>query len=179
VVVDHVRRCLELGPEVEPDHGAARTAKWHRKQVRVRQGVTYDQRRARVLAAKEIREAALVKNHPPDLINVPLPATARTRIAAWLDHRGRQPGPLWIGQRGPLTNSGLTQVVLAVGRAAGIKGLRPHRLRQTFATRLHQGGANPAQVQALLGHASLDTSARYFRAGSAENAAVVERVFDR
>lgn len=28
VVVDHVRRCLGLGPEVEPDHGAARTARW-------------------------------------------------------------------------------------------------------------------------------------------------------
>ena len=68
----HVRRCLGLHPETVPDHGAARTAKWHRKQVRVRQGVTYDQRRARALAAAEIRAAALVKNHPPDLINVAL-----------------------------------------------------------------------------------------------------------
>jgi Domain of unknown function (DUF4158) len=33
-VTDHVRRCLGLGREVEPDHGAARTAKWHRRQVR-------------------------------------------------------------------------------------------------------------------------------------------------
>ena len=71
-VTDHVRRCLGLGPEVEPDHGAARTAKWHRQQVRARQGVTYDQRRARAVAAAAIREAALVKNHPPDLINVAL-----------------------------------------------------------------------------------------------------------
>ncbi|MFI0421704.1 hypothetical protein [Spongiactinospora sp. 9N601] len=39
------------------------------------------------------------------------------------------------------------------------------------------GGADVAQVQALLGHASLDTSARYFRAGTAEQAAVVDRVF--
>ena len=67
-----MRRCLELGPEAEPDHGAARTAKWHRKQVRARQGVAYDQRRARALAAAEIRDAALVKNHQPDLINVAL-----------------------------------------------------------------------------------------------------------
>jgi site-specific recombinase XerD len=37
--------------------------------------------------------------------------------------------------------------------------------------------ADPAQVQALLGPASIDTAARYFRAGSAENAEVVERVF--
>ena len=34
------------------------------------------------------------------------------------------------------------------------------------------------EVQALLGHASLDTAARYFRAGPAENAAVIERIFD-
>ena len=91
--------------------------------------------------------------------------------------RGRHPGPVWTGQRGPLTISGITQVVLAAGADAGIKGLRPHRARHTFATRLRQGGADPAQVQALLGHASLDTAARYFRAGSAENAEVVERVF--
>ena len=36
-----------------------------------------------------------------------------------------------------------------------------------------------AQVQALLGHASLDTSARCFRAGTAETTAVIECVFDR
>jgi site-specific recombinase XerD len=42
-----------------------------------------------------------------------------------------------------------------------------------------QGGADPAQIQALLGHASLDNSARYFRAGPAETAAVIERVFDQ
>jgi hypothetical protein len=56
-------------------------------------------------------------------------------------------------------------------------GLRPHRARHTFATRLRQGGADPAQVQALLGHASIDTAARYFRSGAAENAEVIERVF--
>ncbi|MBF6226087.1 tyrosine-type recombinase/integrase [Nocardia abscessus] len=110
---------------------------------------------------------------------VPLPAIARTHIAAWLDERGREPGPLWTGQRGRLTDSGITQVVLAVGKDTRITGLRPHRLRHTFATRLRQGGADPAQVQAVLGHACLDTSARYFRAGPAETAAVIERVFDR
>ncbi|HEX4811552.1 MAG TPA: tyrosine-type recombinase/integrase [Nonomuraea sp.] len=110
---------------------------------------------------------------------VPLPAFARVRLTAWLDERGRDLGPLWTGQRGRLTDSGITQVVLAVGEDARITGLRPHRLRHTFATRLRQGGADPAQVQALLGHASLDTSARYFRAGPAETAAVIERVFNR
>jgi integrase len=109
---------------------------------------------------------------------VPLPARARERVSAWLLERGNQPGPLWMGQRGPLSVSGLTQVVLAVGGQAGIDGLRPHRLRHTYATRLRQGGADPAQVQALLGHASVETAGRYFRAGADEQADVVERVFE-
>ena len=105
---------------------------------------------------------------------VPLSRRARELASAWLDVRGRDPGPAWTGQRGPLTISGITQVVLAARADAGISpGLRPHRCRDTFATRLRQGGADPAQVQALLGHASIDTAARYFRAGSAENAAVI------
>jgi integrase len=109
--------------------------------------------------------------------SVPLARRARELVSAWLDVRGRHPGPIWTGQRGPLTISGITQVVLATGDDAGIPGLRPHRTRHTFATRLRQGGADPAQVQALLGHASIDTAARYFRAGSAEKAEVIERVF--
>jgi len=109
--------------------------------------------------------------------SVPLARRARELVSAWLDVRGRHPGPAWTGQRGRLTTSGITQVVLAAGGEAGIPGLRPHRCRHTFATRLRQGGADPAQVQALLGHASLDTAARYFRAGSAENAEVIERIF--
>jgi integrase/recombinase XerC len=108
---------------------------------------------------------------------VPLPAIARRRLTAWLAVRGNQPGPLWIGQRGRLTISGITQVVLAVGEDAGIPGLRPHRLRHTFGTRLRQNGADVAQVQALLNHASLETSGRYFRAGRAEQATVVESAF--
>jgi len=67
--------------------------------------------------------------------------------------------------------------VLAVGADAGLAGLRPHRLRHTYGTRLRQGGADPAQIQALMGHASIDTTARYFRAGPAEVAGVVDHIF--
>lgn len=110
---------------------------------------------------------------------VPVPPVAREHLAGWLAERGTGDGPLWIGQRGRLTVSGITQVVLAVGDDAGIPGLRPHRLRHTYATRLREGGADLAQIQALMGHASLDTTARYFRAGAAERAAVVDRVFEQ
>jgi site-specific recombinase XerD len=120
--------------------------------------------------------------------SVPIPAPARQRLAAWLleraplfglDHATPDPGKLWIGQRGPMGVDGITKVVLAVGRDAGVAGLRPHRLRHTYATRLREGGADPAQIQALLGHAAIESSARYFRASDAEVAELVDRVLGR
>ncbi|MEV0233992.1 hypothetical protein [Nonomuraea sp. NPDC050786] len=65
VVIEHVRRCLGLADDVEPLHGAVSIAKWHRKQIRTRQGVTYDKERARTIAAEAITEAAQAKNNPP------------------------------------------------------------------------------------------------------------------
>lgn len=109
---------------------------------------------------------------------VPLPPDARRALSALLETRGREPGPLWTGQRGRLTVSGITQVVLTVGAAAGIPGLRPHQLRHTYATRLRQGGADPALIKEFMGHASLDTTARYFRPGAAERAALVAKIFE-
>jgi integrase len=109
---------------------------------------------------------------------VPLPTRARERIAAWLAECGNHPGRLWLGQRDPLSVSGVTQVVLAVGHQAGVPGLRPHRLHHTYAIRLRQGAADPAQIQALLGDASVETAGRYFRAGASERTAVVECVFE-
>ena len=46
----------------------------------------------------------------------PLARRARDLVSAWLDVRGRHPGPIWTGQRGPLTISGITQVMLAAWR---------------------------------------------------------------
>ncbi|WP_406314574.1 tyrosine-type recombinase/integrase [Streptosporangium sp. NBC_01639] len=120
---------------------------------------------------------------------VPLPLPARERLAAWLLARAEllvaRPAlaeavgeGLWTGQRGRLTVDGVTDVVRAVGTAAGLPRLRPHRLRHTYATRLREAGADHAQIQALLGHTSIETTARYFRASPAEVADLVDRALD-
>ena len=120
---------------------------------------------------------------------VPVPGPVRERIPDWLAAREQllttRPdlvdtagGALWIGKRGRLTIDGITDVVRAAGDDAGLHGLRPHRLRHTYATRLREGGADPAQIQAAMGHASLDTTQRYFRASADEVAAVVEAALD-
>jgi hypothetical protein len=62
-----VGEAADLNDELAGLGEAARTARLHRKQVRERQGVTYERRRARAVAEAAIWEAALVKNHPPDL----------------------------------------------------------------------------------------------------------------
>ncbi|WP_329082701.1 site-specific integrase [Streptosporangium sp. NBC_01469] len=72
--------------------------------------------------------------------------------------------PAPAGRRGRLSVDGVTDIVRAVGKDADLPGLRPYRLRHTYATRLREAGADHAQVQALLGHTSIGTTARYFRA---------------
>lgn len=119
--------------------------------------------------------------------HVPIPPTTRRHLTTWQTTRrqllaerpelaARVADALWIGQRGRTTAKGITEVVLACGRDAGIEGLRPHRLRHTYATRLREGGMDPAQIQTLMGHVSITTTARYFRAGQAEVAAEIERI---
>jgi hypothetical protein len=68
----HVRSCLGLRAGVEPVCGTDRTERAHRELVRARVRVVHDPERARAIAETAIRGAALVKNNPPDLINVAL-----------------------------------------------------------------------------------------------------------
>jgi len=72
VVVDHVRRDLELPEGVAAVYAAGRTSRRHRDAIRRRAGVLRDSAGARAVAAEAIREAAHARNHPPDLINVAL-----------------------------------------------------------------------------------------------------------
>ena len=123
-VTDHVRHCLGLAPETEPGHGAARTAKWHRGQVRKRQGVTYDMGRARALAEAAIREAAQVRNHPPDLIN---PVVALNRAVAITERDGPEHGlaalEAIVGmERSHLWHAALADNLRRLGRAAEAAG---------------------------------------------------------
>ncbi|WP_440107638.1 tyrosine-type recombinase/integrase [Streptosporangium sp. H16] len=74
---------------------------------------------------------------------VPLPVPARERLTAWLQIRAE------------LLVDGVTDMVRVVGKDAGLPGLRPHRLRHTYPTRLREGGADHVQIQALLGHTSI------------------------
>ncbi len=67
------------------------------------------------------------------------------------------------GQRGPLTPSGIYQLVKRHMRKAGITGskLGPHRIRHGFAKQFIKNGGDTRSLQEIMGHASITTTEIY------------------
>jgi integrase/recombinase XerD len=61
----------------------------------------------------------------------------------------------------PLTPAGLRTIFRYHRARSGVPGGHPHALRHTFGTALAEAGVGLAVMQALLGHAHVDTTARY------------------
>jgi integrase/recombinase XerC len=94
---------------------------------------------------------------------VPYGAGAAGALQAYLDRRGRAPGPLFVNARG--RRLGVRSLYEIVRRAARQRGLTrrvsPHTLRHSFATHLLDAGADLRLIQDLLGHSRLSTTQRY------------------
>lgn len=80
------------------------------------------------------------------------PATASTRL--FIVAKGPTRGQ-------PLTAAGLRRIFRYHRDLTGITAARPHALRHTFGSALAEAGVDLAVMQALLGHAHIDTTARY------------------
>jgi integrase/recombinase XerD len=98
---------------------------------------------------------------------IPLPPDAGQAIAGYL--RSARPATaagrhVFIRTRAPhcgLTPTGVTQIVAAAGRRAGVGPVRAHRLRNTAATGMLRAGAPLSEIGQLLRHASPMTTALY------------------
>ena len=74
----------------------------------------------------------------------------------------------------PLSAAGLRTIFRYHRVSAGVHAAHPHALRHTFGTALAEAGVDLAVMQALLGHAHVDTTARYIHLTPAH----VKREFD-
>ena len=108
----------------------------------------------------------------------------KAALDAWLAVRGAHPGPLLA----PVTKGGAVQagkgmtaqaLMLRLKRRAKLAAIgdcSPHDLRRTFVSSALDAGADLAMVQALAGHASPTTTARYDRRPEAAKLAAAKLV---
>ena len=109
--------------------------------------------------------------------SVPLPLLARQALLTYLETRAPIASDrLFVGGRGPLTERGVRALCDKYSVLTGVR-LHPHLLRHTMA---HQFlDANPGDLVSLsqiLGHESLNTTARYTQRTEGELGAASERM---
>ena len=97
---------------------------------------------------------------------VPLHPELVELLAAWtaanLEHIRRHKR-LVADHRGPLDRYLIGRIVARVGRAAGVPGVHPHRLRHTLATQAINRGMRLEAIAALLGHRKMEMTLIYAR----------------
>lgn len=92
----------------------------------------------------------------------------------WITLRGDHPGPMFcairkdgkiLPERAPLSREAIYGILRKRAREAEISPLSPHDLRRTYASTLLDEGVDLSTVQRLMGHSSVQTTARYDRRG--------------
>jgi site-specific recombinase XerD len=101
----------------------------------------------------------------------------RLRQVLWryLQLRGREPRPLFVGKGGQaLLRTSLTPLLSKLAKRTSWRDTQcgPHVLRRSFAVEFIRAGGDPFRLQILLGHEKLDMTRLYARALSNEDALV-------
>ena len=103
---------------------------------------------------------------------IPLNEESFSILVAWMNQTGHSnfvfPSPV-TGKR--FSNDGIKTAWTSVRQAAGLLNFRFHDLRHTFGTRLAHKRVDLVTIKELMGHESLDTTARYLHTS-------VERKFE-
>lgn len=138
--------------------------------------VDTDERTLRVVLGKGRRDR-----------NVPLTRSAAAAIELYLEQgrhkllkRGDVPQLFVASRGGKLRRSTANDIVHRWAEEAGLKKrVTCHSFRHSVATHLLKGGADIRHIQALLGHASLQTTERYTRVAIKDLREVIARAHPR
>lgn len=105
---------------------------------------------------------------------VPVGARSVRTLDRYLRERTRHiaaPEPqLWLGRKGPMTTSGISQMIQRRGRQAGIDDLHPHRFRHTFAHQWLAARGTEGGLMQVTGWKSREMLGRYGASAAAERA---------
>jgi len=86
----------------------------------------------------------------------------RRHLKDYLDNRDNDLKPiLFRSQKSNFSPNSLQQLFKHLYHQAGVKGAKSHSGRRTFATRLIESGYDIKSVSILMGHSSIQTTARY------------------
>ena len=85
--------------------------------------------------------------------------------------------PLFIASRSgdAFVSGSVRRVLQRAGDRAGVTGATPHRFRHTYAINFLRNGGNVLELQALLGHSSMEMVRRYARVAELDLAAAQRR----
>lgn len=96
---------------------------------------------------------------------VPFGAKTADALRRYLRARARHPlaarPELWLGKKGPMTDSGLRQMLERRAIEAGVENVHPHRFRHTFAHGWLANGGQENDLMRLAGWRSREMVGRY------------------
>lgn len=98
-------------------------------------------------------------------------AKTAAALRMWLVMRPREKwgDAVFTGKRGPLTSSGVYQILKGLAERAGVEGRHnPHSFRHALARRLLQNKADLGTVAEILGHADVATTHQFYARWSSD-----------
>jgi site-specific recombinase XerD len=116
--------------------------------------------------------AVLGKNRKPRLL--PIGKTTARALGRYLRRRTKHPKAslpwLWLGHRGRVQDSGISQIVRRRGDMAAIPRLHPHQLRHSFCHHWLADGGQEGDLMKLAGWSSRTMLGRYAASAAEERA---------